>query len=460
MGAFDNIKLQGREKRLGTLSAYTGSAHNLLIREDDTQNIRTFSQGTYDEIIYSFQALNKVEESVIIIHGPEGCSSIEINDEVNFYVTNLNERDTILGGEEKLRETVYAAYKKHNPKVIFVISTPVVAINNDDISAVVLELEDEIETKIIPIYADGFKSKTAINGYDLIFHAIGRYLLRNLEKDKKENYLNLISLSESAGDLKEVLKIIKALNVNINVVPKYSNLEGLKKVVSGKATIALNDDEGYFLGTALENEYDVPFIKTNLPIGLKNTEKFIEVISEIFGKSEDIHKLFKKEKYFFENLINKKPLKNLKIYIDLKTSKAIALASLIKELGGEVIGITIDEVDEINRKKLETLKYDIDIHVASGQIFETANILNDLKPSIYIGEVGKTSWVSQYGIIPITIDNIVIYGFNGGKNLVSVINKALKNKKLIDNIANNSDEFYKKTWLKKSKNWYIKQEVK
>ena len=43
MGAFDNIKLQGREKRLGTLSAYTGSAHNLLVRNDDTQNIRTFS---------------------------------------------------------------------------------------------------------------------------------------------------------------------------------------------------------------------------------------------------------------------------------------------------------------------------------------------------------------------------------------------------------------------------------
>ena len=42
---------------------------------------------------------------------------------------------------------------------------------------------------------------------------------------------------------------------------------------------------------------------------------------------------------------------------DLKTSKATSLVALIKNLGGEVVGLTIDEVYKVNKSKLEELKY-------------------------------------------------------------------------------------------------------
>jgi nitrogenase molybdenum-iron protein alpha chain len=55
---------------------------------------------------------------------------------------------------------------------------------------------------------------------------------------------------------------------------------------------------------------------------------------------------------------------------------------------------------------------------------------------------------------------VALYGFDGGKKLVNLINKSIKNRELIDSISANSDLQYKDTWLKKSTNWYIKQEVK
>lgn len=465
MGVFDGNRLQGREKRLSTLSAYLGTAHSLAKEEQDRQNIRTYSEATFDEIIYALKAIGDIKDSVTVIHSPLGCGNAKLHyfaegSKSSWYVTNLNERDTILGGDEKLRETISLAYKKHEPKIIFIVATPVVAINNDDISAVVLELEEEIDTKIIPIFTDGFTSKTAINGYDVVLHAIGRYLVKGDAEGEKSNFLNLISLSENNEDIREILLLLKELGIQTNLIPKFSNYEEIKNSSKAKVSIALNDDEGYFLGRGLEESYNVPYLKTSVPIGSKNIDNWLQVVAEVFNVSNEAKKIVERETLKQRKLIDKAPLSGLKIYLDLHTSIATSLKYLIKELGGEVVGITVDEVDKVNKGKLEDLKYDLPVHVASGQPFEIANILNKLKPDVYIGESGKTAWVSKLGIIPISIGNVALYGFNGGKNLVDLIKKSIKNKELINNIAQNGKLQYKDTWLKKSTNWYIKQEVK
>lgn len=465
MGAFDGIKLQGREKRLSTLSAYLGTAHNLAAEDHDRQNIRTYSEATFDEVIYALKAVGDIEDSITVVHSPLGCGNAKLRfwadgSKSSWYTTNLNERDTILGGDDKLRETILEAYKKHEPKIIFIVATPVVAINNDDISAVVSELEEELNTKIVPIFTDGFKSKAAINGYDLVLHAIGRYLVKGDAEEEKSNFLNLISLSENNEDIKEILLLLIELGIETNIIPKFSNYEAIKNSSKAKVSIALNHDEGFFLGRGLEESYDVPYIKTNVPIGSKNTAEWLQLVAEVFNVQDKAEKIIERENLKKRKLIDKAPLSGLKIYIDLKTSKATSLVALIKNLGGEVVGITIDEVDKVNKNKLEKLKYDLPVHVGSGQLFEIANILNKLKPDIYIGEAKKTAWVSKLGIIPISIGNVALYGFDGGKKLVNLINKSIKNRELIDSIAANSDLQYKDTWLKKSTNWYIKQEVK
>lgn len=465
MGAFDSIKLQSREKRLSTLSAYLGTAHNLVKEDQDRQNIRTYSEATFDEVIYALKAIGDIEDSITVIHSPLGCSNVKLHyfaegSKSSWYTTNLNERDTILGGDEKLRETISLAYKKHEPKIIFIVATPVVAINNDDISAVVLELEEELNTRIVPIFTDGFKSKAAVNGYDLVLHAIGKYLIKSNIEEEKNNFLNLISVSENNEDIKEILLLLKELGIEANIIPKFTNYENIKRSLKAKVSIALNDDEGYFLGRGLEENYDVPYIETNIPIGSKNTADWLQVIAEVFNVSDKAKKIIDRETLKKRKLIDKAQLSGLKIYIDLRTSKTVSLVSLIKELGGEVVGVTIDEVDKINKNKLEELKYDLQVHVASGQLFEVANILNKIKPDIYIGESGKTAWVSKFGIIPISINNLALYGFDGDKKLVNLINKSIRNKALIKNIAEKDTIAYKNTWLKKSTNWYIKQEVK
>jgi nitrogenase molybdenum-iron protein alpha chain len=465
MGKFDGNKIQGRESRLSTLSAYVGDSHGLIKKESDKQYIRTFSQATFDEVIFALKAISNIEDSAVIVHGPAGCSTVNLKyrsegGKLSWYTTNLNERDTILGGEDKLRDAVAAAYYKHKPEIIFIVATPVVAINNDDISAVILELSEELNTKIVPIFTDGFKSKTSINGYDLVFHAIGKYLLGKGTNKKTEDFINLISVSENSRNIYEILSLLNELNIKVNLLPQYSSYKGLVQSTKASLSIALNDDEGFYLGEGLEEEFYVPYINTPVPIGIKNSANWLGLIGEALGLSKEAKVIIDRETSKNEDLINSVPLSGVKIYIDLETSIAISIVSLIKELGGEVIGVTVDEVDEINKHKLEELKYDTPIHIANGQSFETANILKKLKPDIFISNRGKSGWVSRFGIIPISIDKVAVYGFSGGYHLSNLIRKTLGNKGYISNLEKDESSVYKKSWLTKSSNWYIKQEVK
>ena len=159
------------------------------------QKIRTFSQISYDEILFAVRAVSKIEQSAIIVHGSIGCSAsgIYFNQEKNihWYSTNLNERDTILGGDEKLRKAVVRACEEQNPEVVFIVGSPVVAINNDDINAIILELEAELNVMIISIYTDGFKTKAPVGGYDIVSHSLLRHIVER-EAGEKEDFIKLI----------------------------------------------------------------------------------------------------------------------------------------------------------------------------------------------------------------------------------------------------------------------------
>lgn len=468
MGLLEQNKAQSREKRLNTLSSYLGNIDiilNEIEKNDVKQRIRTFTQTTFDEIIYSLNAISTIEDSVIVVHGPLGCSAAELHffsegNENVWYTSNLNERDTIMGGDEKLRKTILLAYKKRRPKVIFIIATPVVAINNDDIRAVTLELEDELGVKIISIHTDGFKSKTSINGYDLALHSIAKGLVKKADTSTKINTVNLISVSENNKDIKEIVRLLRKIGIEVNLIPKFSEVNSIIAAANAKISVALNDDEGNYLAQILEESFNVPFIKTYTPIGIKNTSNWLKNVADAVGFSETAQNVIEKETDNIEKIINISPLDGTKVYIDLPTSNAVSTIKLVEELGGEVIGITVDKVDELNKNELEQIDKNIQIRIANGQIFETANILYKLKPDLYISGLGKTAWASKQGIPSISVSNIGLFGFNGIIEFVDAALKSLKNKNFVDKISRNRSLPYINSWLNKSPNWYIKQEVK
>ena len=122
---------------------------------------RTFEQGIQCVQVNSMNALVSLQDTVMVIHSPLGCSgcaSFGAIDRLNVYKhhrgrdnapdshvisTALGEKEVILGGEKRLHETIDQAVKRYNPKIVFILASCASSIIGDDIDAVAEQKEKE-----------------------------------------------------------------------------------------------------------------------------------------------------------------------------------------------------------------------------------------------------------------------------------------------------------------------------
>lgn len=460
-----------REKRLSAVQAYYGDVPRLLSEFQQKAvkpRVRTFSQSATDDIINAFKVISGITDAAAVIHGPRGCGAGLLGlerdgtGETHWAVTDLGERDTIIGAERRLRDTIVELYNRHRPRLIFVMATPVVAINNDDVLSVVAELREELNTVIIPVFTDGFRSKTGSTGFDIVLHA----LVRNLPLDRrgaKDDFVNVLAVTEDDRDIGEIGRLAGLLGLEVNILPRRGGPDNIIKAPRGRISIAINADESDYLGNYLQEEYGVPFIRPGPPIGLQGTAAWLNTLGEALGQGKRAAGIIAAETAGLQPLLAGARLDNRRVYISLPPAPALALAALIGELGGELAGLTVEHIDELHQEGLAALTAaspNLNLHVACGQLFEEANILKRLQPDLYIGGPSQAAWAARLGIPAFTPASSAIMGFTGVRRVVGQLAKTLKNQAFIRRLAADHQSPYQANWYQKSVNWYIKQEVK
>lgn len=466
MSFIDERKALTREKRISTLSHFDGTLETLKDESQGPeikQKVRTFTQVSYDEILYAVSLLSKIDQAAVVIHGAVGCSASGLfyNEEKSFhwYSSNLNERDTILGGDEKLRKAVFRAYEETRAKTIFIVGTPVVAINNDDVNSIIMELEEELEIKLINIYTDGFKTKTPVTGYDIVAHSLLRYVVDRSQGEglEKDNFINVISFSENRENLAAVLTILKDLGITYRLLPQYADIDSIAGAGKAKASVTLSAEEGAYFAEGLEDVFHVPYVRTKAPVGIRATRHFILKLAKQLGIVEKAEEYIRKQeddarKYFKNSILTDK-----KVFLDSTLENIPGLVEIVEKLGGNVEGIGIPYIDlenRVNLEKLKELRLATPVIVGNGQPYEKANIIAKKGIDYYIGEKGSVSFAAGQGSIPVSIAKTAFYAYEGIRQFTSLLAEAE-----IYEVRTN-EQLYKDSWLKKSSNWYVKQEVK
>ena len=291
---------RSREKRLDTLGAWLGpvsAAAAEFAADDIVQRIRTFAQGSHDDLLYALRILAGIKDSVTIIHGPRGCAAAGLyhmaaGSNTRWVVTNLDERDTIMGADGKLRRAVTALHHRYHPAVVFIVGNPVVAINNDDIQSVVEELHEELDLPIVPVYVTGFSSQNAVSGYDTALHALLKYLSGNSSAAEKGETVNLLSVAEHPLDRAEAHGLLEQLGLVLNILPDDSTIDAFRSAAAARASIPLCPDAPEYLGTILQEKYGVPVIAAPRPVGIAGTGRWLNAIGAALGVSkaaEELH---------------------------------------------------------------------------------------------------------------------------------------------------------------------------
>lgn len=283
---------------------------------------RSFAQGLQCQQINSMAALMSLEDSVFISHSPQGCVGCsvmavdmyrvgqvhrgeKIIKNPRMFVTNIDQKSVVFGGEEKLREAVHTAVERYNPKLAFVYASCASGIIGDDIDAICADLQNEYkDTIIIPIHCEGFKSKVCASGFDAAFISINKYILKKEKIEKQKGLINLFAPTTiSYADQKEMERMLNLLGAEVNYIPFYSSLEKIKRIPAAEASTSICKvfaDE--FMNTLWE-DYDIPYSHTVMPIGIRNTDKWYRGIASVIGKEKEVEEIIAREHERIEPLV-------------------------------------------------------------------------------------------------------------------------------------------------------------
>jgi nitrogenase molybdenum-iron protein alpha chain len=402
----------------------------------------------------------------VVIYGAPGCSASGLwfneDGENPWYSANLDESDTILGGEEKLCGAIRRAYHENHPEIIFVIGTPINAINNDDVDSVILELEEEIPCRLLYLEVNGFRTKNALSGYDTVFHSLLKYLVEPAENSKR-TFVNLLSVSENPGNIIAAAELLDRLEIPYNILPRFSSLQSIHRASLARYSISLNDGENDYFLTGLEERFGVPQIRTRPPIGSFGTSEFIRKIVGLFDRGKEAEELIKSETHLSGELIRGKPLAGSRVFLNVDLNEAAGFSALIGELGGEVSGLVIPYIDSQNADKLKDLDFlpgNIPVIVAQGQQFEIVNLLTKNPTDYFVGGAACAAAAAVSGAKPVVIDDMAYYGYAGIHELAGKIRLVSKNNGYGEWLSRAGGVSYSRAWLGRSGNWYVKTEVK
>ncbi|MDR3307991.1 MAG: hypothetical protein LBS58_03740 [Coriobacteriales bacterium] len=398
---------------------------------------RSFSQGQQCAQINSVAALFSLEDSVFVVHSPLGCTGcLNFANELyrvgqahrkvstvrngRMIVTNLDEESVVLGGEGKLREALALAVERHHPKLVFIIASCASAIIGDDIDAIAKELQQSLVAEaaaggagaassaaphpvplIIPVHCEGFKSNIPATGFDVAFIAIEKYILKGEHLPTQEGLINLFApVSISYKDQCEMERMLEDLGLTTNYIPFYSSLEKIQRIPAAQASTAICKVFADEFMKQVEQRYGVPYAHTVMPIGARNTAKWLRGIAALVGKEAQAEEYIERE---YQRVLPRieavrKRLEGKRVFICGGTGRSFAAAALVDDFGMKLVGFETPVYDDDAQEDLEYLNSvhgDFVVDVANMQPYEQVNLVRRLKPDVF---VGVPVWSARLGI--------------------------------------------------------------
>lgn len=475
-----------REIRLNSLTSYSGQASD-LVKEAQARKAkdepRSFMQCVGCSITKAACMAILIQDAAVVEHGPIGCSTcfhgydfsylndgkkkgLEAPAQRRIFSTNVQEKDTVYGGSEKLRKTIKEAHERSGANAIFVLSTCATAIVGDDIESVCDEMEEELGIPVISIVCEGFRSKVWTTGFDAAYHGIARKLIKPAET-KRDDLINVINFwgSDRFTDW------FAPFGCKPNYITPFASVEQLAHSSESALTVQACSTLGSYLGAALEQEFGVPELPTAPPYGIAQTDRWFRAIGKALGKEDIAEQVIaeKKEKYLGRIDQLREIFKGKRAFVTGGAAHGHALMAVLGELGFDVVGSSIfhhDSVYDSERKENDQLDLRLsdygdipNFRVCSKQEYEIVNALHKLHPDIFISRhFGMSLWGAKFGIPSIQIDDEhFCMGYEGlvdyGERLITV----MENNEFVLNLHKHAINPYTKWWFDQDPDYFKKE---
>ncbi len=484
----DNSEVPIRENRLGAITGYKGTIRELVHASACGQGVknceRSFSQASSCSSGCAQTLLSGIVDAAVVNHAPIGCAGDTIyhnianqygrfyrkwgNANIRVLNTDMDEKDTVFGGTEKLRNGIREAFRRYSPKAIFVTTSCASGIIGDDVQGVIDELTGELPVPIIPVSCEGFRSKVWATGFDAAFHAVLTGIVKPPQR-KRSELVNIVNFRGSAREY------ISRLLGRVGLVPRFiipfATVDEIATISEAAVTASVCTTLGSYIGTALEEQYGVPYVKTIPPHGVAGIEAWLRGIGEATGKRAEIEELIESERRVTADELTevRNILKGKKAVLGMGPSYAQSYLGVLDELGIEVIHAASWHYDqrydygELPPAALRASEREEEIAFSVGdqQLYEITNLLNRLRPDIYLSRhPGSSVWAAKLGIMAVpVIDEYSAFGWRGLVNFGWRIIDSLTNRRFVENLAARISLPYTPWWFEQEPHAFLEKEA-
>ena len=255
-----------------------------------------------------------VKDCIGLVHGGQGCVmfvrlifSQHFKESFELASSSLHEDGAVFGALNRVEEGVDVLLARYpHVKVIPIITTCSTEVIGDDVDGVIRKLNDGLlkekypdrEVHLIAIHTPSFVG-SMISGYDVAVRDFVKHFATKTEPNGK---INLITGWVNPSDVKALKHLLREMDIDATVLFEIESfdsplmpdgsaishgnttIDDLRSTANAVGTIALNRYEGAKAAEWLKSEFDIPAIIGPTPIGIRNTDTFLQNLKKMTGK--------------------------------------------------------------------------------------------------------------------------------------------------------------------------------
>ncbi len=252
------------------------------------------------------------KDTLPFVQGSQGCVayfrshlSRHFKEPVPAVSTSMTEDAAVFGGLSNMIEGLENAYALYKPKMFAISTTCMTEVIGDDLNAFIKKAKQQgVIPKGIPTPYANTPSFTGshINGYDVMLRGILNYMTTGLKASQTERINIIPGFDTYSGNYREIKRLLRLMDVPYILLadisdsldaPNYGDYEmysggtplgDVVDSINSTATVALQKYSTIKTGELIKEVWRQPFVNVPYPVGIKNTDLFLDVISQLSGK--------------------------------------------------------------------------------------------------------------------------------------------------------------------------------
>src|SRR5271166_3556841 len=238
--------------------------------------------------------LYPIADALHIVHGPIGCASYtwDIRGSLSSgpelhrlsFCTDLQEKDVVFGGAEKLYKSLIELIDYYEPKAAFIYSTCIVGVIGDDVEAVCRRVAAEKGIPVLPVHSEGFKG-TKKDGYRAACDAIGTLVGTGSTAGISKHSINILGDFNLAGETWMIRKYYERIGIEVvATITGDGRVDDIRRAHGAALNVVQCSGSMVHLAKDMEQKYGIPFRHVSY-FGIEDMARALYEVADFFGEA-------------------------------------------------------------------------------------------------------------------------------------------------------------------------------